>query len=332
MTTIAATLGSITLGESVAYKNLAVFPLLGGRAGEPPYSTLREALDAGTVTVTEVSEGGNVPRLALENRGERPVLVIDGEELVGAKQNRILNITILAAAGKTTVIPVSCVEQGRWGYRSRHFEDKGRMLFSKARAAKAAHVSECRASRGTSDSDQGEVWNLIADKMASMRVESASMAMEDIFERNAPRVEEFVEAIRVVEGQAGAVFAINGRVEGLELFGYQDTLGRLLPKLVRGYAIDALEEFRAEVSAPDRAEADALLRQAAGAPTAAFPAAGLGEDLRFQEAGLAGGALLVEAAVIHLCAFRIEQGESRRPTDDGGTIRRRRGSRIRPIE
>ena len=217
MTTIAATLGSITLGESVAYKNLAVFPLLGGRAGEPPYSTLREALDAGTVTVTEVSEGGNVPRLALENRGARPVLVVDGEELVGAKQNRILNITILAPAGKTTVIPVSCVEQGRWGYRSRHFEDKGRMLFSKARAAKAARVSWSRMHHGSSDSDQGEVWNLIADKMASMRVESASMAMEDIFERNAPRVEEFVEAIRVVEGQSGVAVGVAGGGGGRSL-------------------------------------------------------------------------------------------------------------------
>jgi hypothetical protein len=77
---------------------------------------------------------------------------------------------------------------------------------------------------------------------------------------------------------------------------------------------------------------EALFRQVAGAPAACFPAAGLGEDLRFQEAGLAGGALLVEAAVIHLCAFRLEQEESRRPSDDGGTIRRRRGSMRPPIE
>jgi hypothetical protein len=41
----------------------------------------------------------------------------DGEQLVGAKQNRILNMTVLVAAETEVTIPVSCVERGRWGYR-----------------------------------------------------------------------------------------------------------------------------------------------------------------------------------------------------------------------
>ena len=201
MSIVANTLETLALGEPVVHENLAMFPLLGGKPGEPPYNTLREALDAGTVEVTEVSEGGSVPRLALANRGDKPVLVVDGEELVGAKQNRVLNITILAPAGKTTVLPVSCVEQGRWGYRSRTFEDHGRVLFHKARAAKAAHVSECRECRGSSDSDQGEVWSHIADKMSTMNVRSASHAMEDIYTSHAPRLEAYAKAIRPVEGR-----------------------------------------------------------------------------------------------------------------------------------
>ena len=203
MSIVQEVLSAVTIGEPVVHENLAMFPLLGGKPGEPPYHTLREALDAGTVEVTEVSEGGSVPRLALANRGDKPVLVVDGEELVGAKQNRVLNITILAPAGKTTVLPVSCVEQGRWGYRSRTFEDHGRVLFHKARAAKAAHVSECRECRGSSDSDQGEVWSHIADKMATMSVRSASHAMEDIYTSHAPRLEAYAKAIRPVDGAGG---------------------------------------------------------------------------------------------------------------------------------
>jgi len=324
MSIIAETLGGLTLGEPAVHRNLAVFPLMGGSAGKPPYHTLREALDAGTVTVTEVSEGGNVPRLALENRGERPVLVIDGEELVGAKQNRVLNLTILAPAGKTTVIPVSCVEQGRWGYRSRTFEEHGRVLFSRARAAKSARVSESRMRCGSSDSDQGEVWQHISAKMEAMRVDSPSIAMEDIYTRHAPRLEEYVAAIRPLEGQAGAVFAINGRIENLELFAFTDTLLRLLPKLVRGCAIDAIEEYRESAHAPERPAVEAILGRVAGAAASAFPAVGLGEDLRLQAPGLAGGALAADGALLHLCAFNLPAEESRRPMDDGGTIRRRR--------
>jgi hypothetical protein len=315
------------LGEPLVHHNLAMFPLVGGRPGSPPYDTLKEALDAGTVTVTEVSEGGSVPRLALENRGERPVLVIDGEELVGAKQNRVLNLTILAPAGKSIVIPVSCVEQGRWGYRSRHFEDHDRVLFSRARAAKAARVSECKEYRGGNDADQGEVWNHISAKMGAMRVDSASMAMEDIYKRNAPRLEEYVAAVRPLEGQAGAIFAVNGRIETLELFAFTQTLRRLLPKLVRGCAIDAIEEYRESVPAPERPGVEAFLRRVAKAPASSFPAVGLGEDLRLQAPGLAGGALAVEGALLHLCAFHLPGEENRQPIDDGGTIRRRRPRR-----
>jgi hypothetical protein len=325
MSIIATTLEGFMLGKPVVHENLAMFPLLGGSGGEPPYRTLREALDAGAVEVTEVSEGGSVPRLALVNRGDKPVLIVDGEELVGAKQNRILNITILAPAGKTTVLPVSCVEQGRWSYRSKTFEDRDRMLFHKARAAKAAHVSESRMCRGSSDSDQGEVWNHIADKMCAMDVSSPSSAMEDIYTRHAPRVDAFVRAIRPAEGQAGAVFAVNGRVEGIEAFAYDATMASLLPKLVRGYAIDAIEVHRGPVAAPPAAKVAALLRQAAEAPVASFPAAGLGEDLRFRSSTISGGALAADGALLHLCAFRLARQGGRRADDDGGTIRRRRG-------
>jgi transposase len=49
------------------------------------------------VTVQEVSEGGSVPDLLVENSGDTRVLFLEGEELVGAKQNRILNTSVDAA-------------------------------------------------------------------------------------------------------------------------------------------------------------------------------------------------------------------------------------------
>jgi hypothetical protein len=63
------------------------------------------------------------------------VLIVEGEELMGAKQNRVVNVTILVAAGAELVIPVSCVEQGRWHYRSEKFSSGARMMHSSLRRA-----------------------------------------------------------------------------------------------------------------------------------------------------------------------------------------------------
>src|SRR5262245_32415074 len=118
MHSITEALANLRLGEPAAFRNLIVFPLFGCNDRAPEYLTLDEALEQGLARVTEVSEGGSVPELAFENDGARRVLLVDGEELVGARQNRVLNLSILVAPKSKVVIPVSCVEQGRWRYAS----------------------------------------------------------------------------------------------------------------------------------------------------------------------------------------------------------------------
>ena len=80
---------------------------------------LEEAIARGATEVAELDEAGRVARVQGAHGGDRLLLLLDGEELVGAKQNRIVNLTILVAAGQSLHIPVSCVEAGRWARRSR---------------------------------------------------------------------------------------------------------------------------------------------------------------------------------------------------------------------
>ena len=105
----------LTVREARVSGPLTLIPLVGGGAA-PPYLTAAAALAAGTLSIGEMG-GGSVPQLVLKNAGTLPVLLLDGEHLEGAMQNRVLNATVLAAPEHETVIPVSCVEQGRWGYR-----------------------------------------------------------------------------------------------------------------------------------------------------------------------------------------------------------------------
>ena len=66
-----------------------------------------------TTSVTEVSEYGSVPELLVENLGHSRVMFLEDEERVGAKQNRVLNVSGLIGTRSQSRIPVSCVEQGR---------------------------------------------------------------------------------------------------------------------------------------------------------------------------------------------------------------------------
>ena len=109
-----STLPDVRIGDAIRHGALTVFPLYGSALGSVDYLLSDEAISAGTVTVEEVSEGGSVPNLLVTNQGDSRVLFLEGEELRGAKQNRVLNTSVLIAAHSKSPIPVSCVEQGRW--------------------------------------------------------------------------------------------------------------------------------------------------------------------------------------------------------------------------
>jgi hypothetical protein len=168
---VANLLATILTGEPVTHDALAVIPFLALNLDDPDWLTLEDLTppsprrgegrvrgEADRARVTEVSEAGSVPFLQVANGAARPLLLLDGEELIGAKQNRILNTTVLVDAHTEVTIPVSCVEQGRWGYRGRQLRPGDASLYASLRARKAAHVSQSvRAGRGHR-ADQGEVW------------------------------------------------------------------------------------------------------------------------------------------------------------------------------
>src|SRR5512143_4172647 len=133
---------SVHLGEAHTYKNITILPIIAPADGTFQYRTLGEALATWDIAITEVSAAGSVPDLMVVNRANRPVLLIDGEELAGAKQNRVLNTSILIKEVSETKIPVSCTEQGRWSYSSRVFSESGNVMAYKSRSKKTRSVHQ----------------------------------------------------------------------------------------------------------------------------------------------------------------------------------------------
>src|SRR6056300_1517500 len=96
--TLQQAMAGIKVGEAMVHGGLAVFPLIGDGAGKRDYLTLTEALKKEGVRISEVSEGGSVPELRLKNLLGQDIVAADGETLVGAKQNRVLNSSIYVKA------------------------------------------------------------------------------------------------------------------------------------------------------------------------------------------------------------------------------------------
>jgi hypothetical protein len=240
---IQAYLAETKIGRSQTYRNLAIFPILSSHSATIDYMTLDEALAEHMIDIKEVSEAGSVPELKVVNKSPRMVLILDGEELVGAKQNRAVNTTILIQGQTTTVIPVSCVEQGRWAYESPRFYSQKRVMSPQLRARKAEQVHRSiRASEGFR-SDQGAIWDEISSKAARLKAQSPTMSMSAIYEKKRSSLVDYVKHFRPFEMQVGAAFLINGEVVGVDTFGRQETFRKVFKKLVESYALDAVDWF-----------------------------------------------------------------------------------------
>ena len=246
------------------HRLLTLFPVVDPGGRSLPHRLLSEALEEGTLRIEEVSEEGSVPELMACNEGHRDVLVLDGEQLRGAKQNRMTNRTLLLPAKSKTRIPVSCMEQGRWHRRRRGFEGapdhappavrrrvrdaeaasaaggpgpQGRGRPDRARPEERSREREARRSRAYAQSD---VWSSIADLSVRSGVRSDTGALDHLFEGRRDELEEGARGFPRMAGQVGLVAAVGDRVVGMDLLGAAGVHARHHERLVRGYLFEAL--------------------------------------------------------------------------------------------
>lgn len=307
------TLGALKLGEPRQHRDITLYPIFIDGNGHPRYRTLAEALKTRELVVTEVGEAGSVPELKVVNRADRSVLLLDGEELKGAKQNRVLNTTILLKEKSETVVPVSCTERGRWAYSSPVFEDSGVVMSRKVRSSKLRSVSRSLEAFAEYSSDQSQVWAEIDDLQARADAKSPTGAMRDVYRARKRDLEEALSRFAVVSGQSGLLVVIDGQTVGFDVVSNPDVYAQLHGKLVKSYVIDALADPAGpkQTASPGNSDAEAFVREAGECEERTFPSVGYGADCRYGKEGLAGAALVHEDRVVHLAFFRLEERETK---------------------
>lgn len=324
--TVSSWLGAVRLGNPQTHRDIVVWPLFLPSDVGPTYRTLGEAVSTRQARVSEISENGSVPELKVFNGSSEPLLILDGEELIGAKQNRVVNATLLLPAHSEIVIPVSCTEQGRWRPVSTDLSSSDAVMEMKIRRAKVQSVSEHLDQGGGHKSDQGQVWEDIQALQAKSGSASPTMAMHDSFKTREQDTGAALDSFPLERSQHGLLVSIRGRVAGCDLLSRADAYSRLHGKLVRSYVLDALME-KPGTPEIDEGKVREFLTKVGQCREKRFASVGLGESVRLQSGEAAGAALSHENAVIHIAAFGFDPAsapDTKTDSMEGLTKRRRR--------
>lgn len=225
--------GPLQLGSAQVAGPLAVAPIFG------PSCTfelvgLEQALSLGAVA-KELPQP-EVGRIEVENPTPHPLLLLDGEEIIGAQQNRIIDGTVVVPARSRRTVAVCCVEQGRWEHAMR--EEAFRTSPQVAPASLRSVKSRTGRQRGVGD--QGAVWTEVRSHVEATRTVTMTGAITDVFDARRGSLEALVARFEVVPEQRGMVVAVGSRIWAVDYVADAAAFARLHARLLRGYVLDAM--------------------------------------------------------------------------------------------
>ena len=321
-TVISALIDGLEFGDPVSDEGLSLVPVFGEFTGLPEFVTLQEAIASHSLIVTEVSEGGAVPQLRAHNVGVTGVLILDGEELAGAKQNRVLNTSVYIKPRQEIIIPVSCTEAGCWSYRTSSFVDSGHVSAHAVRLAANESVTKSVRQSGAFQSDQSRVWDEVALLQERHHKSSPTSAARDVYESRGEAVRRREASFECLPGQIGLLALWQGRVAGLDVVTSARAYPRLHTRLVRSYALDA-PTGRPSFVDHDRRAAKEWLAALASVEVTEHESPGNGVSYRFTGDRVVGSALAVDGAILHAVGFATQTGPDRSEERYPGFFERR---------
>ena len=296
------TMPHIEVGEPRRLGALCVFPLFTESDSAVTYRLAEDAIEEGSLVVEELGESGTVPELLARNDGDAMALFLEGQHLIGAKQNRILNASVLVAAGETTKIPVSCVEAGRWSQSGRRMSSHPGHAPHSLRHK--LHSDSCRSVLSTRKhtTDQSAVWGKIDEIQKRTSTHSTRKALSDSHRHYDDKRRKLLESFAYQEGASGVGVTWQGRVLSIDVFDKPETCRRVWPRLISSHMFTMGEKLPGK----PKASATNLRKTLADASKARWdrvPPACSGEEYRARTEELWASSLGIEGEPVHLAVL-----------------------------
>jgi len=283
------------IGAPVSRQNLRIFPIQISRIlDRSNYLCLDEGLKRGYLKIKEVGSG-SVNEVQVRNTSGYKIFIMTGEVIVGAKQDRMLKEDVLLPSNSGFLsLPVYCTEHGRWTEVSKEFKSDQHVAPGTVRQ------------RAKASESQAEVWDEIAGTQSRLKVAAPTQALRAVYDdkeiqrQSKPYIGHFSNLPRLSGSTIGVVVTVGGRIVCVDLFANHSLLTSLWSKLLKSYALDAIQGDAATVS---KQEVEDFIDGLEDADFGRKDTPGLGRLVEISTDDGVGSALLYRGGVIHLDLF-----------------------------
>ncbi|HTF56914.1 MAG TPA: DUF6569 family protein, partial [Planctomycetota bacterium] len=189
---------------------------------------------------------------------------LEGDRVKGGKQDRIVGLSFVVPAKSGKVgIPSFCVEQGRW-------TSQGGLAGASFTAGDAQLAPKEVRAAAKAGKDQGAVWDgvartkLSAEKALGAENTNTSLNESMDSEKTKKAVEPYEKALGgLLAGQSdvvGVAFALNGKIEEVNIYPGHNLLAKLYSRLLGSYAFAAVLDTKGG-SAPSPSTLAAFMKE-----------------------------------------------------------------------
>jgi hypothetical protein len=205
----------------------------------------------------------------------------------------------MVAPESVTLIPVSCLERGRWRLLTPHFA-AGCFADSPLRAKMCRDATESLKKAGKVHVDQAEVWSHVDGMLQDAGAYSPTAAYHALYEKWEPELADYDARLRLPENTSGVAVEIDGLLEAVDLFDKPNTFHTLWPRLSRSYVLAAL---RPGVRKGKKTDVRGFLEHVLSSDGESFEPIGVGTTIGLTNREAVGAALVCEGQVVHLSVF-----------------------------
>ena len=294
---------SVRVGERMDSGPLSFFPLSHGeQKGMKEVVTLEEGMKKVKVIMSELDENEVISEIVVYNVTGKMLFILEGEGIEGGFQDRVFTTSLLVPSRGLQRMSVRCVESGRWCRTTKLFTPGHRASTGVRRQLVTCASQASETGRDNFENDQVEVWDQIEEEFAAQGAASETRALRDVYEHAADRIDPLLEAIRLPQDCTGVAVAAGGKLIGLEILGSASLWRRHEKRILRSFAVDALQGSEVPPTL-DGSTVKTLLDRIAELPETTAPSPGVGTQRRMKNDDLLVTAIEHAGCVYHLSAI-----------------------------